>query len=287
MMSDERPHANGILTVDYEDWFHVADPAYTDPSRWDELPLHVGEDTHRLLDLLDEYEAHATFFVVGWLAERTPDVLREVAARGHRLALHGVHHVPPNKMSEDEFREDILHAKEILWSVAGVVPHGYRAPYFGVQDCSFSHFEVLRSCGLSYDSSIFPGVFPGRGRPGIPLRPYQTDTAEGAFWEVPVSAIRLLGVPIAFSGGGFLRLLPGWFVGRCCDAVVRSGTPVVFYMHPRDLNPHGAVVPAPAPKRLQYYAGRASLRAKLSAALGTMRLTSIEEYLSIPGDGRV
>jgi polysaccharide deacetylase family protein (PEP-CTERM system associated) len=287
MIGAERRRTEGILTVDYEDWFHVADPAYTDPACWDELPIHVGEDTLRLLELLDEYEAHATFFVVGWLAERTPEVLREITRRGHRLALHGVHHVPPNKMSEDEFREDILHAKRILGSVAGVVPHGYRAPYFGVHDCSFSHFEVLRSCGLTYDSSIFPGVFPGRGRPGIPLRPYQTDTAEGVFWEVPVSAIRLLGVPLAFSGGGFLRLLPGWFVSQCCSAVVRSGTPVVFYMHPRDLNPRGAVVPAPALKRAQYYAGRRSLRTKLTAALRRMRLMSIEEYLSIADDRRV
>jgi polysaccharide deacetylase family protein (PEP-CTERM system associated) len=269
-----------ILTVDYEDWFHVADQALSDPGSWTGLPITVEEDTLRLLDLLDEHDARATFFVVGWLAERTPEVVGEIARRGHRLALHGYCHVPPNAMSESEFEEDVRRCARVIVEIAGVKPEGYRAPYFGIRDCSFPYLNVLRRCGLNYDASVFPGFLPGRGQLGATATPHTIDGLKPPLWEVPVSVTRLLGVPIAYSGGGFLRLLPPWFIRHCALKATVAGAPVVYYMHPRDLNPGGPVAATDPWLRFRYYGCRGTIRSKLLAVLSRSRLTSAEEFLS-------
>ncbi len=269
-----------ILTVDYEDWFHVADRALLDPETWEGLRISVEEDTLQLLDVLDEHDARATFFVVGWLAERTPDTLREVVRRGHRLGVHSYHHVPPNAMSEAEFESDIIRCVQVLEELTGVVPQGYRAPYFGVRDCSFPYLEVLSRCGLAYDSSVYAGFLPGRGQPGAPAVPHEADRRNPALWGIPISATRLCGIPIGFSGGGSLRLLPAWFVRCSCRRSHRCGIPVVYYLHPRDMNPTGPVAPTSSWRRLRYYGRRSSVRRKLETILEENRLTSVEEFLS-------
>ncbi|MBN2564509.1 MAG: polysaccharide deacetylase family protein [Candidatus Eisenbacteria bacterium] len=273
--------AYGILTVDYEDWFHIADPTLAREDAWAQLPLTVEADTLQLLDLLDEHRAKATFFVVGWLAERTPDTLREITRRGHRLAIHGFHHVPPNFMSEAEFREDVRRCLRVIKQLTSEEAEGYRAPFFGVRGCSYSYIDVLRSCGLRYDASVFAGFLPGRGQPFATAVPQDIGHRGAPFWEVPISVVRLLGVPMAFSGGGFLRLLPAWFVQWCCDNAARRSIPVVYYVHPRDLNPKGPTAPVDRCHRLRYYGRRESVARKLEGILRRVRLVSVEEF--VPG----
>jgi polysaccharide deacetylase family protein (PEP-CTERM system associated) len=277
-LDESRPR--DILTVDYEDWFHVGDPAVLPPDTWDRLPLTVQGDTLRLLDLLDEHAATATFFVVGWLAERTPDVVREVARRGHRLALHGYHHQPPNRMSESEFREDVRRCVDVIGEITGQAAEGFRAPFFGVRDCRYPYTDVLRGCGLRYDASVFPGFLPGRGQPGATAVPHELEHRGPAFWEIPVSVTRLFGVPVAYSGGGFLRLLPAWFVRLCTSRAANRGVPVVYYLHPRDLNPEGPTVPVGRWRRARHYGGRRSVAGKIETALRSSRLTSVEEFVA-------
>lgn len=271
---------NDILTVDYEDWFHILDPDSIDPSQWEDLPSTIEADTLNLLDILGQHSAQATFFLVGWLAERTPDLVREIVQRGHEVGTHGYFHIPPDQMSEEMFRSDLLRSIETIERTAEVPVRGYRAPGFGVRDCKFAYLDVLQDYGLSYDSSQFPGAFPGRGRPGSTLSPYSIESGNGPFWEIPVSALAILKIPVAFSGGGFLRLLPQWFILRNSRRVHLRGDPVVYYVHPRDLNPHSPEMPTNFLKRFRFYGGRRSVAGKLESILGSRRCTSVETFLA-------
>lgn len=267
-----------ILTVDYEDWFHILQADFGDPDRWDHLPIHAEEQTLRLLDLFDRYGARATFFVVGWLAERTPHILREIRRRGHSLGTHGYQHRCPNTMTEDDFRDDLLLSVAIIEKHTGIRVIGYRAPGFGIRSCSFSYLEVLMDCGFEYDSSVFPGLFPGRSQTA-PMRPHHPALGDTRFWEIPVSAVRVLGVSVAFSGGGFLRALPGWFVNWAAKKVSAEGVPVVYYVHPRDVYLDAPTVRAGFLRNLRYYGGRTGMQAKLEGLLSNRRMTSIEHFI--------
>jgi hypothetical protein len=239
----------------------------------------VEEDTLQLLDLLDKHDARATFFVVGWLASRTADTLREIVRRGHRLGLHSYHHVPPDEMSESAFRDDVRRCLDAVYDAAGVIALGYRAPFFGVHRCAYSYLEVLSSCSLVYDSSLFTGVCPGRDRARCDGHGRPNGAVPARFTTLAVPSVRVLGLPIAFSGGGFLRLLPLWFIRWGAARTAGNGSPVVYYMHPRDLNPTGPVVPIGPLRRLRIYGGRGDVLGKLRCVLETTRMVSVEDYL--------
>lgn len=278
-MTAKATQSMAILTVDYEDWFHVKDSPLGGPSTWSGHRLTVEEDTLKLLDVLDEHGARATFFVVGWLASRTADTLREIVGRGHRLGLHSYHHVPPDEMSRSAFRDDVRRCQDAVYDATGVVALGYRAPFFGVQKCLHRYLEVLSSCGLIYDCSVFTGICPGRSRArcfhdgppacGLPL----------GFEEFAIPSVRVLGLPIAFSGGGFLRFLPLCFVRWSATRTAGNGFPIVYYLHPRDINPAGPIAPTSPLKRLRYYGGRGDLLAKIRGILNANRVVSVEDYL--------
>jgi polysaccharide deacetylase family protein (PEP-CTERM system associated) len=269
-----------ILTVDYEDWYHILASHWTDPTIWRDLRPHVEQDTRALLDLLDRYRARATFFLVGWVAERTPDTVREIARRGHALASHGYLHVPPDEMSEAEFRSDLLRSVEVIRRIAHRPPRGYRAPGFGVRRCPYPYLRVLEECGFRYDSSWFPGLFPGRTHPSTAGAPHHPAGGGPRFWEIPISAARFLGVPISFSGGGLLRLLPAWAVRLGASRVRAQGEPLVCYLHPRDLNPGSPEIPVPIWLRHRYYGGRSTVGGKLRNILARGDCVSVEEFLA-------
>ena len=275
--------AQDILTVDYEDWFHVLEPGWTDPHLWKALPLHAERDTLALLDVLDRSGARATFFVTGWLAVRTPDTVREIARRGHAIASHGYLHVPPETMSEPEFLRDLDRSVAALDHLGTGPVRGYRAPGFGIRCCRFPYRDILRRRGFAYDASRFPGLYPGRGGTAGPLGPTSAGAQGEEFWDVPVSAVRLLGVPVAFSGGGFLRLMPGWLVRLGVSRLRAAGRPAVLYVHPRDLNPASPRIPAPPWDRWRYYGGRRGMARKLDALLCAREFVSIEEFLGLDG----
>lgn len=268
-----------ILTIDFEDWYHILDSPFAKPATWNSLVPHIETDTKLLLDFLDRFSARATFFVVGWLAERTPRLVQEVSRRGHSLGTHGYHHIPPCRMSEEEFRNDLDESIRVIEDVAGVRARGYRAPGFGVRGCCFPYLRILQEFDLEYDASQFPGFLPGRGLNGGKIRPRAPAPRSRAFSEIRVSTVTFLGIPIAFSGGGFLRLLPSWFVQMGARKVRSNGGPIVCYLHPRDLNPRSPTVPASLWNRWRYYGGRRSVCSKLESILSSGRFISIEEYL--------
>ena len=204
------PGAEHIFSVDVEDYFQVESFAdVIDRSRWPSFACRVEDNTRRLLDLLDAYRTRATFFVLGWVAERYPELVREIVARGHEPACHSYWHRRIDQLGPAEFREDTLHAKQVIEQAAGRQITGYRAPSFSIVRQSLWALEVLAELGFAYDSSIFPIRHDVYGIPDGPRTPVRIQTRSGPILEYPMTTFRMGGsrnFPV--GGGGYLRLLP-------------------------------------------------------------------------------
>lgn len=263
-----------VLTVDVEDWYHDADGLADRPVT---APRgRVGENLRRLLDLLDELGGHATFFVLGELAEHEPALVAEIVRRGHEVGSHGFRHRPLAGLLRREFREDVRRSRETLEQTASSPVTGFRAPYFSIKAGVRWPLEVVRESGFQYDSS----VLPIDRAPGLevvsPVAPYRAPGV--GIWEVPVSVARVLAWNLPLFGGAALRLLPAGFLERELDRFRRRHGPAVLHLHPWELDPEGpesAAVPAAirAFKRI----GRRRLPARLRRLGGRYGLTSIRE----------
>jgi len=274
--------SHDILTVDLEDWYHVLPLSPAAAARWALVASHIEDDTLRLLEVLDRHGAHATFFVIGRVAEQAPDLIREIVRRGHSVASHGFDHVPPEAMTRDEFAWDLRRSKETIEGVIDTEVTGFRAPWFGIRGCGYPFFEILSEQGFIYDSSCFPGICPGRGLPEARRGPKDA-APQKCVIEVTVSVVSMLTVPFAFSGGGFLRLLPFWFVKWGIHRTHEAGRPVVYYLHPRDLNPRSPVMLLSTWRRVRYYGGRRRMERKLDTLLNLNHCVSIEHHLHDEG----
>ena len=201
------------LTIDVEDYFQVnAFEPYVARGSWDGYPLRVADNMRRLLDLLDEFGVKATCFVLGWVAERLPSLVREILARGHEIACHGYGHELIYRIGPERFREDIRRAKGVLEELSGVSVRGYRAPTYSITANSLWAFDLLIEEGFSYDSSVFPIHHDTYGMPVAPRFPYTVQREGGSIREFPLSTLPLklagLSYQLPIAGGGYLRLLP-------------------------------------------------------------------------------
>jgi polysaccharide deacetylase family protein (PEP-CTERM system associated) len=220
------------MTFDVEDWFQVENLRPIFPSDcWESIPRRVHDSTRVILRLLEAHEIRSTFFVLGWVAEREPDLIREIAARGHEVACHGYGHVLPMELTPAEFREDVLRARQVIEEVTGREVIGYRAPSFSIDR---ERLEVLADCGFRYDSSHHPfGMHDRYGRLGDlgrPLAPgiYRVD-GKMVELELPVERVGPLRLPV--SGGGYFRLYPGALFRRLVrQAIARRGH-YAMYLH--------------------------------------------------------
>ncbi|MCS6920505.1 MAG: DUF3473 domain-containing protein [Elioraea sp.] len=251
------------LTVDVEDWFQVQAFAEVIPrSLWETLPRRVVANTDRLLDLFAEAGVRATFFVLGWVGERHPDLVRRIAAAGHEVASHGYGHELVHAIGPDRFRADIRRAKAVLEDCAGAPVVGYRAPTFsiGTRRTPWSH-AVLAEEGHAYSSSIYPVRHDLYGEPEAPQSPFRPDPA--GVVEVPMSVARLAGRAVPCSGGGWFRLFPYPLFRALLNRAAQSG-PAVFYTHPWEIDPdQPRVATAPWRSRLRHYTGLARTEARL------------------------
>ena len=179
--------AANIISVDVEDYFQVeAFAGVVDRSSWSTFPCRVEANTRRLLDLFDEMRVKGTFFTLGWIAERYPGVVREIAARGHELACHSYWHRLIYKLTREEFRTDTLEARDRIEQAAGSAVFGYRAPSYSITKASLWALDVLAEAGFTYDSSIFPIRHDTYGIPDAPRRPFRLDTSSGPIDELPI-----------------------------------------------------------------------------------------------------
>lgn len=270
-----------VLTVDVEDYFHSED---SDVGNWTRHELRVERSTRTVLELCAETGAHGTFFVLGWVAERLPRLVSEIAAAGHEIASHGYAHQFVYRLTPREFAADVHRARALLEDQSGERVAGYRAPYFSILRDTGWAYECLASEGHSYSSSVFPGSNPRYGIPGHPQEPTVVTCASGAhIHEVPVTTFHSrIG-----CGGVYFRALPySWFAGRL-ERLSRAGRRAVFYIHPWELDAGKPDPPGGLGLRLRHAVGVRSATDRLRRLLSTFSFTTVREHLyaRVPAEG--
>jgi polysaccharide deacetylase family protein (PEP-CTERM system associated) len=285
------PQVENVFSVDVEDWFHILDiEEGVPPEAWQDQESRVEENTRRLLGLLRRHDTHATWFVLGWIAERYPALVKEIHREGHEIATHGFGHGLIYEQTPDVFRADVERSIQAIEGITLVRPRGYRAPGFSLTTQSLWALSVLSSLGLSYDSSLFPARRGHGGLPGSNPLPHRIDLDdERRLVELPIATTSLCGRRIAYCGGGYLRLLPLAFIRRMIRRSNAEGIPVVLYIHPRDIDPDQPRMPLPVARRFKSYVGLRKTYDKVSALLeefpfgtaaGLLESVSIDE---LPG----
>lgn len=272
------------LSFDIEDWFHMVEiEAVADPATWDALPSIVVDRTKWIVDLVGEYGHKATFFILGWVAERYPEIAKSIAAAGHEVATHSYWHRKVFELTPEEFRADIKRSIDVLSDQIGGSIHGFRAPSFSITPGTEWAFDELLDLGLTYDASLFPAP---RGHGGYPCRQEAHDalSARGRIMpELPMSVMRAGPIPIPFSGGGYMRFLPGAVIRSGFRRFERRGTPVVIYLHPRDFEPDCPRVPMPLKRRFKCYVGLRTTEGKLRSLLETRSFDTCAAVLEQQG----
>jgi polysaccharide deacetylase family protein (PEP-CTERM system associated) len=234
------------MTVDVEDYFHVAafNKVIT-PDEWPNWPSRVEANTHRLLDLFAKHHIKITFFILGWVAERYPDLVRAIAAGGHEIASHGYSHQLIYRQTPEVFREETLKSKHILEGITGQPVLGYRAASYSITRQSLWALDILGELGFTWDSSIFPTRHDNYGIPGSPEAPYLLNTRNGfQLTEFPLTTANVLGQPVPAAGGGYFRQYPywlsRWLFARASQQGLKSQ---IFYLHPWEIDPEQPRVP--------------------------------------------
>jgi len=270
-----------ILTVDVEDWFHILDlPSGLGPSDWESLPSRVEGNFRRLLDIFDEREVKVTCFFLGWIAERHREVVRDAARRGHEVASHGYRHALVYDMTPDDFGRDASDSRKLLEDISGSSVLGYRSAGFSTTDKTPWFFDMLIEAGYAYDSSIFPAARQHGGQKAAALAPYVVTRRPSPFVEFPISVARVLGTRVCFFGGGYLRLFPYWIVKMMAGRVLREKRPVVFYVHPREIDPGHPRMRMGLRRRFKSYVNLRTTEPKIRKIVRDFQLTTFREFLS-------
>lgn len=223
------------FTVDVEDYYQVsAFERDIDRADWHRFESRVEANTRRMLALLQRHGVKATFFVLGWVAQRQPRLVEEIAAAGHEIGSHGYWHRLIYRMTPEEFRTDLVQARRVLQEILGRPVEAFRAPSFSITKASRWAQPILVEEGVRYDSSIFPIHHDRYGIPDAPLGIHRIDTPAGSLWEFPMSVVRWAGWNLPVSGGGYFRLYP---VGLTRRLLARVNRPFVFYVHPWEIDP--------------------------------------------------
>lgn len=256
------------LSVDVEDWFQVgAFERVIDRADWDGLERRVERNTDAVLELFAERAVKATFFTLGWVAERQSALIRRIAEAGHEVASHGWDHRRVFTMTPQEFRADLRRAQAVLENAGGVAVSGYRAPSFSIDARSPWAFKVLAEEGYAYSSSVAPvrhDHYGWREAPRYAFRPL----ADAGLIELPVTVAEMVGRRLA-TGGGFFRMLPAVLTDYAVRQVNREGRPAVFYFHPWEIDPDQPLVrSAPLRSRVRHYSRLSAMRSKLRGLIG-------------------
>lgn len=274
------------LTIDVEDYFQVtAFEGHVDRGQWDNYELRVATNTRRVLELLEEYQIKATFFILGWVAEREPQLIKEIAAGGHEIACHGYGHELVYRIGPERFREDIRKAKALLESITGIQIQGYRAPSYSITTQSLWALDVLIEEGFSYDSSIFPVYHDTYGMPDAERFPHTISRPSGVLKEFPLSTLpisigsREYRLPIA--GGGYLRLFPAWLLCKGLQRINRvEGQPAIVYFHPWEIDPDQPRIPARIKSRVRHYLNLRGTEKKLRNIMGALPFSTVDCVLN-------
>lgn len=258
------PHAsigNGrvidCVSVDLEDYYHVeAFASRISRSQWGAFTSRVRQNTERTLELLERSKCRATFFVLGWIAEREPGLIRELADAGHEVACHSHLHRPLHTLKPSEFHDDLRRSRDVIERAAGAKVVGFRAPTFSITNDSLWALQILSDEGFLYDSSIFPIHHDLYGMPDAPRWAHRRRVPSGqAIWEIPPSTVRMAKMNVPFGGGGYLRLLPMPFTRWAIRKTHRLERPIIVYFHPWELDPDQPRLEGSWRSRLRHYSG--------------------------------
>ncbi len=277
------------LTVDVEDYFHVSGFAECINRRdWDNYPLRVDRNTRKLLDLFDRKQVKATFFVLGWVAERLPDLVSEIAEQGHEVACHGYSHELIYRQSPEVFRDETFHARSLLQDITRIPVRGYRAASYSVTAQSRWALDVIAEAGFVYDSSIFPVRHDRYGIPGSPEYPYELKSPGGRpLIEFPLSTADFLGYKLPVAGGGYFRLYPYMLTRLGLMQINNKNRPFIFYLHPWEIDPDQPRISAGWMSRFRHYNNLDKCEARLERLMSDFRFGTVWDVLSDLGMVRV
>jgi len=269
------------MTFDVEDYFHVGAFAdRVDKSQWASFPSRVEVNTERSLALFSEAGCKGTFFILGWVAENFPHIVKRIAAEGHEIACHSSEHRRVYQLSPDQFREDTIRAKKAIEDISGTRVNGYRAPSFSITADSLWAFEILAETGFTYDSSIFPVRHPNYGMPKLPRTPFLVKTPSGPIIEYPMPTLSVGSHRSPLAGGAYLRLLPyaytRWGIRFLNDCEDQS---VCIYAHPWELDPEQPRINGSLTAKMRHYVGLGTMEKKLRRLLQDFQFVTLESLL--------
>ena len=276
------------LTVDVEDYYQVSGfESCVDRADWDAYPSRIEIGTWRILDLLAESSVRGTFFILGWVAERHPRLVRAIQRAGHEIGCHSYWHHLVYRQTPAAFRADLRRARDVLQDVTGRGVVAYRAPSFSITRRSLWALDVLVEEGFAIDSSIYPTVHDRYGIPGAPAEPHRIDRPSGSLWEFPPPICRLLGYALPVGGGGYLRLYPYHLTRHGLRSINAQGRPFAAYVHPWELDPDQ---PRLAPGRMRafrHYVNLHRTRSRLRKLLRDFTLDTLSAALGLRSEGHV
>jgi polysaccharide deacetylase family protein (PEP-CTERM system associated) len=277
------------MTIDVEDYFHVSVFDGVVPRHeWATLESRVVRNTERLLDVFADAGVRSTFFVLGWVAERHPDLVRAIVAGGHELASHGYAHRLVYDLTPAQFRDDVRRSKALLESAGGVSVLGYRAPSYSITPRSLWAIDILIEEGYAWDASIFPIHHDRYGIPVSPRHPYVLEREGGRLVEVPGSTVRVGSFNLPVAGGGYFRLLPYAWTHWGIDRLNRlEGRPAIFYLHPWEIDPDQPRLRTSRLGRFRHYRNLDKTEDRLRALLTDFRFSTVTRVLAVEREASV
>lgn len=250
-----------VLTIDVEEYFCYAYPGDAlSCEEWARLESRAVPHTLETLRILENHDIRATFFVLGWVADREPHLLREIRDRGHEVSSHGYSHALVCTQTPRQFQDDVRRSIDVIAGVIGEMPAGYRAPSFSITgDCLWA-LDVLAELGFAYDASLYPTRMRSNGTPRARTEPHRL---ENGMWEFPAATVEVAGLRLPFGGGGYLRLYPFLATRWATHRINSTGRPALVYLHPWELDPHPPAGPRSRLRRFQHTVNLAKTRSRL------------------------
>jgi polysaccharide deacetylase family protein (PEP-CTERM system associated) len=271
-----RAHNRCVLSIDVEDWFHILDlPSTPSIGEWESLPSRVEHNFLHLLDLAAEHGVRSTCFFLGWVAARFPHLVKMAVKLGHEIASHGWAHRLAYQLTPNEFYEDAARARRVLEDISGVQVLGYRSAGFSLSEDTRWVFDQLLQAGYFYDSSVFPAHHGHGGWQNGEDAPYWVSGDGGNMVEFPITTERVFGMPICFFGGGYLRLFPVSVIYSMTEGVLQQGRPVIFYVHPREIDPAHPRLKMGRLRRFKSYVNLDSTELKLRRLLSNFEFVTL------------
>ena len=268
------------MTVDVEEWFNILDvPGEIPFEKWGVQENRLVNNMERMLALFRKYDIKATFFWLGFFAEKYPELVKKCDAEGHETASHGYAHVLAFRVGREKFREDIRKGKAVLENIIQKPVLGFRAAGVSTTDDTTWTFEEIRAAGYLYDSSVFPAARGHGGMNSSQLGPYKIQTEAGELWEIPQSMIEIMGKRISLFGGGYLRLFPYPVIRWGCRQLEKDNRPLIVYVHPREIDPDHPRLTMSCYRKFKSYVNLRSTYPKLEKLCNDYQFQLMKEFV--------